>query len=131
MDELRAGRFIDALRGLERGGDGEALVALFAEDTEVSNPLELEPLHGTEGARRFWRAYRDAFQEVESRFHNVVESGDAAILEWTSQGRLASGAPVEYDGVSVLEFEHGRICRFRSYFNPADLHRHQAAAGGA
>ena len=129
MDELRAGRFIDALRALERGGDVEALVALFAEDAEVLNPLELEPLHGPEGARRFWRAYRDSFQEVESRFRNVVESGDAAILECSSQGRLASGAPVRYDGVSVMEFEHDRVCRFRSYFNPADLHRHPAPGG--
>ena len=118
---MRAQTFIDALAALEQHGDLGPIVALHADDAELSNPNEPTPLRGREGAERFWRAYRGAFGEIRSEFRHVLEDGDAALLEWTSTGRLASGAALRYDGVTSLEWAGDRVRRFRAYFDPRDV----------
>jgi ketosteroid isomerase-like protein len=79
--------------------------------------METTPLHGREGARKFWRTYRDSFEEIHSDFSKIVESDDAAMLEWTSKGRLRGDRPIDYSGVSVLELRDGKVRRFRTYFD--------------
>jgi ketosteroid isomerase-like protein len=118
---MPAKTFIDALTALERHGDLEPIVALHADDAELSNPNEPTPLRGRDGAERFWRAYRDAFAEIRSEFRHVLEDGDASLLEWASTGRLASGAPLRYEGVTSLEWAGDRVRRFRAYFDPRDV----------
>jgi len=121
MAASHADAFIAALRRLEEHGDVEAMVTLFAEDAELSSLTDAAPHHGREGARRYWEAYRDSFQEVRSEFRNVVSGDDVVVLEWTSHGRGAEGRAFEYDGVSVVEFRDGKVRRFRAYFDPAAL----------
>jgi ketosteroid isomerase-like protein len=116
-----ARRFIDALHRLEEQHDLDGMAALFADDAETSNPTDDTPHRGVEGARRFWDAYRRSFTEIHSEFRNVATDGDVAILEWRSRGHAAEGAPVDYDGVSVVEFADGRVRRFRAYFDPSAL----------
>ena len=119
-DEART--FMDALRALETDGDVDSIVALYADDADVSNPTDAAPHRGARGARAFWSAYGAAFARVESRFRDVVQSGDTAFLEWRSEGETAAGVRFAYDGVSVLEFDGGgKIRRFRAYFDPAKL----------
>ena len=117
----KAQRFIDALYTLENDGDVEGIAALYTAEAEVSNPMDAEPHRGQEGAREFWSKYRQSFERVHSEFRNVVESDDAALLEWRSDGRTAAGEDFSYDGVSVLEFTEDRISRFRAYFDPHTL----------
>lgn len=124
---MRTRTFIDALAALERDRDLDPIVALHADDAELINPNEPAPLRGREGAERFWRAYRDAFGEIRSEFRHVIEDGDAALLEWTSTGTLASGTPLRYDGVTSLEWAGDRVRRFRAYFDPRDV-KEQAGA---
>ena len=118
---MRAQTFIDALRALERDRDLGPIVALHSDDAEVSNPNEPAPLRGREGAERFWTAYRAAFDDIASEFRHVLEDGDASLLEWTSAGRLASGAALRDDGVTSLEWSGDRVRRFRAYFDPRDV----------
>lgn len=118
---MNAREFIDALHALETQGDVERLVALYRDDSRTSNPHDDRPHEGRDGARRFWNAYRDSFERIHSEFHNIVENDDVAILEWTSDGRMATGDPVRYDGVSVVEFGDGGIRRFRAYFDPHEV----------
>ena len=110
-------QFIEALRELEETSDLERMVSLFDESAEISNPMDAAPHHGREGARRFWRTYRDSFEEIHSDFSRIVESGDAAMLEWTSRGVLRGDRPIDYAGVSVLELQGGKVRRFRTYFD--------------
>lgn len=113
-------RFVAALHALEESGDVEGIVSLFDETAEISNPNDLVPHRGAEGARRFWRAYRDSFEEIHSDFSRIVEREGTAMLEWTSTGRI-HGHPVTYAGVSVVEMADGRVKRFRAYFDPSKL----------
>ncbi len=119
MEQSQAQTFIDALHRLEEENDHDALVALFAEDATLQNAT-MAPDAGHD-ARQFWSAYRSAFNEIHSEFRNVNTNGDVVFLEWISRGTSADGAPLEYEGVSVVEFADGRITRFRAYFDPADL----------
>ena len=116
-----AQQFIDALHRLEEQHDLDGMVALFADESETSNPTDASPHQGRDGARHFWDGYRRSFEEIHSEFRNVVATDDVAILEWTSRGKAVEGAPVEYDGVSVVEYEGGRVKRFRAYFDPSAL----------
>lgn len=129
MDASRAQRFIDALHRLEEQQDLDGMVSLFADGAEVSNPTDDSPHQGREGARHFWDTYRRSFREIHSEFRNVTESGDVAMLEWVSRGRAADGSPIEYDGVSVVEYEDGRVRRFRAYFDAATLQTQMPRAG--
>ncbi len=114
--------FIDALYKLEQEGDVDTIASLYADDAETSNPSDWRTPHrGADGARTFWRAYRDAFQMVHSEFRNIVEAGETAILEWSSTARMAHGQNVVYPGTSVIEFAGGKVRRFRAYFDPNDL----------
>jgi steroid delta-isomerase-like uncharacterized protein len=121
MSKPTAQEFIAALRRLEEAGDVEAMIPLYADDARISNPTDTAPLVGPDGVRKFWDAYRKSFDEIGSRFHNVVESDKAALLEWTSDCRTTAGLETSYDGVSVFETQDGKITRFTAYFDPADL----------
>lgn len=117
-----AHRFVAALRALEDGGDVERMVMLFDETAETSGPTDRAPHHGKEGARAFWRMYRDSFDEIHSEFEKIVEGRDGTVmLEWTSRGVTATGAPISYKGVSVAEIPDGRVVRFRTYFDTREL----------
>jgi ketosteroid isomerase-like protein len=130
MEQHRAQTFIDALRSLEEGGDVERIASLYAEGADISNPVTRHEHSGREGAREFWSSYRGTFEEIHSEFHNVLESGDTAVLEWTSRGRSADGGEIRYSGVSVLEFEGERIQAFRAYFDSRNLGEQLMSEGG-
>jgi limonene-1,2-epoxide hydrolase len=124
MSQQLAERFVEALGRLEAERDSEGIVSLFAEDCEVGNVVSPERFHGREGARQFWgEKYRDTFGEVRSTFRNVFAGEGRAALEWKTEGTTGEGTSVEYEGVSILEFEGDLIKRFRAYFDATDLGR--------
>jgi ketosteroid isomerase-like protein len=112
--------FIDALHRLEESGNVDVIASLFAEDAALSNPLVIHDGTEEQTSKRFWKRYRDAFSDIESTFLNVVENGNAAAIEWQSEG-VVDGQSVSYSGVSVLEFERDQIKAFRAYFDPREL----------
>ncbi|ATB29623.1 nuclear transport factor 2 family protein [Melittangium boletus] len=121
MSMERARRFVDALTRLEETGDAEALLALFGEDAQVSNVVSHRTFHGREGARDFWTEYKGMLRQVKSTFRNMIESGDRVALEWESSGTAHNGAAVDYEGVSIIEWDGERISRFYAYFDPRQL----------
>jgi ketosteroid isomerase-like protein len=118
-----ADRFIEALHRAERQHDPAPLLPLFSERSELMNLARDEPRKGTVGAREFWQEYFAFFESIGSGFHNIVESDGTAILEWSSEGRLKSGNPVSYRGVTILELEGTTIRSFRTYYDTAALLR--------
>lgn len=120
MAKPTADEFVNALRRVEEAGDVEPMAALYADDARISNPMSATQT-GPQGARAFWKAYRDSFSRVSSRFRAVLESDERAMLEWTSECETATGVKTSYDGVSVVETRDGKIVRFAAYFDPAKL----------
>ena len=123
MATERAQRFVDALAKLEESGEMESLISLFAEDARVSNVASRRVFSGLEGVRQFWRDYKGMLARVKSTFRNMIESGDRVALEWETQGTAQNGAAVNYEGVSIIEWDGDKIRRFYAYFDPGLLGR--------
>lgn len=121
MPTVNAQIFIDALHRLEEQQDVDTIAQLYAEGADVSNPIVPHQHRGPSGARAFWQEYRSTFREIRSDFHNVLDDGKAAMLEWTSRGRTTEGHEFSYRGVSVLEYDNDGIRAFRAYFDPRYL----------
>lgn len=118
MSEQTAEKFIEALGKLEKSEDVETIVALFADDAEIGNATLTKNIND---AKEFWTNYRKTFGKISSEFTNKVHSENVSALEWTTTGTSANGSEINYDGVSILEFEGEKIKRFFAYFNPAKL----------
>lgn len=114
----RTDHFIDALRQLEESGDGSALESLFTEGAELARP-NLSHDETASDPASFWKAYRDQFDSIRSEFGRVDDSGDTAVLEWRSSGRLAAGREIEYAGVSLLTYDGDAVSRFTTYYDTA------------
>lgn len=124
MQELTE-RFIDALHRLHTDDNVEPMVALFAEDAQLSKLGQQHHQRGPEGARGFWRTYRDVFDEIEATFVHTISNEGSAALEWTSTGTLRGGVSVSYAGVSVLVGQES-ITAFRTYYDSAPFLNDQA-----
>lgn len=125
----RAQRFIDALHDLEQNGEEkvDGIVALFSDDAKLTNAALArtdDGYEGRDGVRTFWAEYRKQFGDVRSHFSHVTSSDDAAGLFWRTEGTYADGAPLAYDGVSLLVFDaDGKISSFRGYYDTRELNR--------
>lgn len=110
--------FIRRLHQAERQNNPSALVELFTESSVVDTPVRTGAYAGKTGAERFWTHYLKTFRRVESHFHTTHEFGDIAVLEWECHGILPTGKPIDYSGVSVVEFaEDETIKRFATYYD--------------
>lgn len=119
-------QFMQTLQQIEETGNAEPLVALFSDDAELINLAMLEPLRGKDGAHRFWDKYLSAFDQIHSEFTNVVEGDSASVLEWVSKGTLSTSEEIAYRGVSILEFDNGKVQRFSTYYDSAAFLPHGA-----
>ncbi|MBC8075203.1 MAG: nuclear transport factor 2 family protein [Chloroflexales bacterium] len=125
----QAQRFIDALHDLEQNGAErvEGIVALFSDDAKLTNAALArtnDGYEGRDGVKTFWTEYRKQFGQVLSNFSHVTSSDDAAGLFWRTEGTYADGAPMGYDGVSLLVFnDEGKISSFRGYYDTRELNR--------
>lgn len=120
MAENTAEKFVEALGKLEAERDLETICALFDDGCEIGNVVT-ENKDKTLDARKFWKSYRDNFGEVKSTFRNQIMTENRAALEWTTSGTSSEGHEFEYDGVSILEIDAGKITRFHAYFDPNKL----------
>lgn len=119
MASETAEKFMQTLQQIEGNKNVEPLVSLFTEDAQLSNLATQSPLQGKDGARQFWQKYLSVFQQIHSKFTNVVESNGSAVLEWISEGTLTSGEPLKYQGVSIIETVDGKVQCFRTYYDSA------------
>lgn len=137
-----AKEFMQRLREAEASHDVKNLAALFTEDAELEN-LTRPVLHSARkgGANQssesqadavsFWRQYLSAFERIESHFTNVTDDGKTAVMEWHSQGRMQMGLDVDYNGVSIIEYDGSSIHRFRTYYDSAALLPHASRTSRA
>lgn len=132
--------FMQRLREAEATHEVKNLAALFTEDAELENltrpalhsPRKGGVQHSSEtraDAQGFWRQYLSAFERIESHFTKVTDDGQTAVMEWHSDGRMQMGLEVDYNGVSIIEYDGDRIHRFRTYYDSAALLPHAPRTG--
>ena len=108
-------RFKAALQQAEESCDAQPVASLFREGARLTN---LGGDHGTD-AMKFWQIYLEQFSEIRSDFTGEIASNGTAALEWESRGKLADGRPVDYRGVSLIEFDDDAVTSFRTYYDSA------------
>ena len=111
--------FKAALQQAEQSRDPAAVAGLFREGACLTN---LSGDHGAD-AMKFWQVYLEQFSEIRSEFTGEILSDGRAALEWQSRGKLRDGRPVDYGGVSLIEFDHDAVTSFRTYYDSAEFVR--------
>ncbi|MCU0548582.1 MAG: nuclear transport factor 2 family protein [Leptolyngbya sp. Prado105] len=114
-----AERFMQTLQQIEETKNVDPLVALFAEDADLSNLVMHQPIQGHKMIQQFWQNYLSVFDQIHSRFTYTSEGNGTITLEWVSEGTLSSGEPFSYRGVSILETQNGKVQHFRTYYDSA------------
>ena len=116
----RAQQFAVALQRLEQDRDLDAFLTRFSDDVRLMRPETGGHEQGGPGARQFWQAYLDQFDDIASTFSRLVDADSVGELEWTSTGQLRTGRDITYTGVSLLEHDgDGKVQRFVSYYDTA------------
>lgn len=116
--------FVRALQQAEEKHDPQPLVDVFSDDGETWSVARPVSRTGKEAIRRFWSDYLSAFAQVRSEFTRVIEHDGSAALEWRSDATLSSGQRLQYQGVSLIEVDGGKVTRFRTYFDPRRFTTH-------
>lgn len=119
MANANTERFIKALQQAEQQKNSAPLVEIFCSDAKLQNMVRKESSNGDSSAGTFWREYLEVFDHIHSQFTTVLEQNDNAVLEWEAEGALATGQPISYRGVSIVEFVDGHVKNFRTYYNSA------------
>ena len=102
--------------------DVEALVACFTPDGTYHDTFFGG--HAGSAALRamFERMFREG-RDYRWTMESVVETDAAAASEWTFSYVVSEAVPrstgrkIRFTGMSVFELEHGRIARYREYFD--------------
>ena len=125
--EQKAQEFIDALHTLEHGttDDANQLAALYASDATLCNSAldnKGAEMKGADEILRFWVEYKETLGQIESKFHHITVSQNAAGLFWTTTGQNPAGDKVNYHGSTLLQFNsEGMIEFFRGYYDTREL----------
>ena len=136
MATTNAEAFKAALQQIEKDKDPAALVELFGDGATVDSPARDGKLTSRESIENFWAEYLAAFDTVRSTFTQDHTIGDTSVLQWSSEGRLATGRSIHYRGVSIVTFKGYKVATFTTYYDsaafttpPAETHAMAAVPG--
>ncbi|MBD1879822.1 nuclear transport factor 2 family protein [Coleofasciculus sp. FACHB-T130] len=96
--------------------DGEALAALFTPNGEIIVPGQR--WQGQERIRQEVAHFAQQYSDVRIEIQQVIVDGDRAVVEWYYEDtENATGRCNKADDVIVINFQAGRISRWREYFD--------------
>jgi ketosteroid isomerase-like protein len=99
---------VDALYTAFLAGDGEGMIALMADDVEVTF-LGQGTFHGIPAVRRFMTFSAGLLQDVDFRIERVIIDGDVGAAIWQETATTRDGKPWANHGVDVIRVRDGRI----------------------
>jgi steroid Delta-isomerase len=95
---------VDGYVAAYKNNDREALLALFAPDTEWIDPVGTPAHHGREGVAAFWDATREMADSIELRPVHVHVCGNEAALVMEIHS-IVGGAGMVIDAVDIFTFD--------------------------
>jgi len=100
-------------------GPTEDIVALYAPDAVVEDPIGSTPRHGHDAIREMYQALEAATRET--RIDTVRVVGSHAVVGFTLVTRFGEHK-MTLSPVDVMEFdEQGRITGMKAYWGPEDM----------
>lgn len=106
--------------------DVEAILALMAPDVVYHN-IPMAPMTGLESVRKFVAPFVGMSKRIEWQVHAIAETPDGKVLtERTDIFDLANGKTVSLGVMGTFEIAHGKIVRWRDYFDAAQFQSQMA-----
>jgi steroid delta-isomerase len=102
-----------------KANDRDGLLALFAPDTEWTDPVGTPTHHGRAGVAGFWDATREMVDSIELRPIHIHVCGNEAALVMEIHS-VVGGAGMLLDAVDIFTFDdEARIQTGRAYWELA------------
>jgi len=101
-------RVVEALYEAYLAGDAEGMIALMANDVEVTF-LGQGTFHGIPAVRRFMGFSASLLRDVDFRIGTVIIDGDVGCAVWEETATTRDGKPWENHGVDVIRVRDGQI----------------------
>ena len=102
--------------------DPDALVAVFAPDGAMHDPVGSRPIEDEEGLRRFVASIAENFDAMVLTPDESFHAGGEVAVRWTGRGRSKQGVEVEYAGIDLFAFDdQDRITLMKGYWDPKAL----------
>lgn len=100
--------------------DLEAIVALYADDATVEDPVGTEPVRGREAIRAFYA--RSVALPLQVRLEGPVRVAGRECAFAFSVGVVYEGRRSTFRPIDTFRFDDaGRIVQMRAYFGPANV----------
>lgn len=101
--------------------DVEAVIALYAQDATVEDPVGSEPLRGIEAIADFYRMAFKTGAKLSLSAPIRTSHGDAAAMAFEVHLQLEQG-PSVIQVIDVMTFNaEGKFVSMRAYWGPSDL----------
>ncbi len=112
MDRAGANDWLERYRRAWEERDPDLAVALFTDGaTYAETPFD-EPLRGRAAIREYWSAVPREQRDVRLARELVAVEGDLVVALWqAAYTRIADGGRNRLDGVFLLRFADGGLCR--------------------
>lgn len=102
-------------------GPTEDIVALYAPDAVIEDPIGTEPKQGHEAIRAFYDVIASLERETSLAPETVRIAGNHAAFVFTLVTK-AGGQRMTLSPIDVMEFDtEGRITRMRAYWSADDM----------
>lgn len=108
---------VDAYVAAYRNNDKDALVALFADDCEWTDPVGTPTHHGKDGVAQFWDGARALADKIVLEPKQVHVCGSEAAMVMEIHAHVGDNTMI-MDAVDVFELDDdARIKRGKAYWN--------------
>ena len=101
-------RVVDALYAAYLAGDGEGMIALMADDVEVTF-LGQGTFEGIPAVRRFMTFSAGLLTDLDFRIGPVIIDGEVGCAVWRERATTRDGAPWFNHGVDVIRVRDGQV----------------------
>jgi nuclear transport factor 2 (NTF2) superfamily protein len=111
LDAATLQRWLDGYGAAWEERDPDAAARLFTMNASYRETPYAEPFRGRNGIRDYWASVTAGQREVDFDAEILAIDGNVGVAHWSATFTDAAGAaPVELDGVFVLEFDSQGLC---------------------
>lgn len=110
-------------------GNIESQINLFAEDAQLVDFSQPQPMNGREEIRNYIQGFSSAFPNGKIEIRNQIASGEFVAIEWVFRGTQTgpmegpqgmiepTGQVVELNGFDMFQIRNSKIQLNRSYYD--------------
>lgn len=99
-------------------GDVEGILALFADDAQLINPLTAEEgIKGKEALRAFYQNLVNSLVDYHAAPTDIIIDGNKLVAPLHLEGKTKDGNPIVMNNLNLWTFENGKFKTLRIYMD--------------